>query len=176
MKKIAFIRLLLPVLLATAIVLTSCNRILNSHESPPKEEVEPQTIEEQYTTPDQLASLQDAMIDAEYINRAFVDMPGYILYNVASVCINKFGKTTKKQVVIEYDANKEIYDNLKSPPDSMNTETTSTPSSNNTNSAGTAAGATGPPDNIQLNRVEGDTIIGGVLYRKITYQYGNKSE
>ena len=172
------IKLSFAVLCAVLVIAcASCNWMRNSVESPPKEEVEPaKNFEEQYTTPDQLAFLQAAMIDAEYINRAFMDMSGNILYNVASVCINRFGATTKKQVVIEYTANKEIYDNLKSPPDSMNTETTSTPSSNNTNSAGTAAGATGPPDNIQLNRVEGDTIIGGVLYRKITYQYGNKSE
>ena len=76
-------------------------------------------------------------------------------------------------MVIEYDTNKEIYDNLKSPPDSMNTETTSTPSSNNTNSAGTSAGATGPPD-IELNRTEIDTVIGGVPYKKISYQYEHK--
>lgn len=174
MKKIALFKLLFSILCITAITFVSCNRI-RSYESPPKEEVEPaQNFEEQYTTPDQLAFLQAAMIDAEYINRTFMDMPGYILYNVASVCINKFGgATTKKQVVIEYANNREIYDNLKSPPDSMNTESTQ---QNITSDNAPTAGKTGPPDDTQLNRTEEDTVIGGTLYRKISYQYGNKSE
>ena len=172
MKKIALVRLLFSILCIMVVTFVSCDRI-HSYESPPKEEVEPaQNFEEQYTTPDQLAFLQAAMIDAEYINRAFMDMPGDVLYNVASVCINKFGgATTKKQVVIEYANNREIYDNLKSPPDSMNTETPSTSQNITPDNAGTAAGTTGPPGDVQLSRTEGDTIIGGTLYRKISYQY-----
>lgn len=170
MKKIALFKLLFSVLCIAAISFVSCDRI-RSYESPPPNSEQPaeDEVEPTYTTPDQLAFLQASMIDAEYINRAFMDMPGDVLYNVASVCINKFnGATTKKQVVIEYENNREIYDNLKSPTDSMNTETTS---QNITTNNAPTAGTTGPPGDTQLSRTEGDTIIGGTLYRKISYQY-----
>ena len=50
----------------------------------------------------------------------FIHMPEDILNNVVQVCLNKNAVTTKADIVNEYRANKDVYDNLNSPSTSVN--------------------------------------------------------
>lgn len=63
-------------------------------------------------TVDEVVLLQDFMAGELADATIFTSMPPEVLKNVATVCIERNGSTSKSSIVTEYTSNKDIYDNL----------------------------------------------------------------
>ena len=62
---------------------------------------------------DEVLSFQNIIKENYKIDEQFRSMPSDILENVVTVCLNKQTTVTKKEIVAEYLANSQVYDNLK---------------------------------------------------------------
>ena len=62
---------------------------------------------------DEVLSFQNVIKENYKIDEQFRSMPHDILENVVTVCLNKQTTVTKKEIVAEYLANSQVYDNLK---------------------------------------------------------------
>lgn len=67
-----------------------------------------------FVSPAMLIDYQQSMIEEIETNETFLDMNPALIANVATVCINKNGSVTVKQLIDEYRANQAVYDNLSS--------------------------------------------------------------
>lgn len=70
-----------------------------------------------YTNPifnsaDELLSFRDLYVDNKQLDDIFVQLPEQIIQNVAGVCISKNGCVSKRELVLEYLDNQNVYDNL----------------------------------------------------------------
>lgn len=61
---------------------------------------------------DEVLSFREKSLEGQAIDDVFNSMPEEILTNVASVCIKREGHVSKRTIVYEYRANKDVYDNL----------------------------------------------------------------
>lgn len=66
---------------------------------------------------------QQTLNSNAYVDSVFTSMPEDVLKNVATVLLKKAGRATKKAIVNEYIGNRDIYQNLPTPP-AVETETT----------------------------------------------------
>nr|DAQ57693.1 MAG TPA: hypothetical protein [Crassvirales sp.] len=62
---------------------------------------------------DEVLNFQNIIKENYKIDEQFRSMPSDILENVVTVCLNKQTTVTKKEIVAEYLANSQVYDNLK---------------------------------------------------------------
>lgn len=69
-----------------------------------------------FVSPAMLIDYQQSMIEEIETNEMFLDMSPALIANVATVCINKNGSVTVKQLIDEYRANQAVYDNLSTTP------------------------------------------------------------
>ncbi len=65
-----------------------------------------------FNTTDELISFRDFYVDDKQIDDVFVQLPEQIIQNVAGVCISKNGCVSKRELVLEYLDNQNVYDNL----------------------------------------------------------------
>ena len=70
-----------------------------------------------YTNPvfnstDELLSFRDFYVDDKQLDDIFVQLPEQIIQNVAGVCISKNGSVSKRELVLEYLDNQDVYNNL----------------------------------------------------------------
>lgn len=68
-----------------------------------------------FTSPGELVIFRDVMAENQEIDKLFLEMPEDVLVQVASVLLKRDGHVTKKSVISEYKAGRNIYDNLKPP-------------------------------------------------------------
>ena len=120
MKK--FVIVLAAILTVIACV-TSCDK---AKELVNTEEKTVETIEE-YLNPtfddvNVLLTYRDVLSKEHQMDSVFLTLPEPVLKNVVTVLLNKYGETTREDVVNEYVKNKEIYDNLRTPPLPSTTE------------------------------------------------------
>ena len=120
MKK--FVIVLAAILTVIACV-TSCDK---AKELVNTEEKTVETIEE-YLNPtfddvNVLLTYRDVLSKEHQMDSIFLSLPEPVLKNVVTVLLNKYGETTREDVVNEYVKNKEIYDNLRTPPLPSTTE------------------------------------------------------
>lgn len=70
-----------------------------------------------YTNPvfnsaDELLSFRDFYIDDKQLDDIFVQLPEQTIQSVAGVCISKNGRVSKRELVLEYLDNQDVYNNL----------------------------------------------------------------
>lgn len=82
---------------------------------------------------------------AKSVEAEFLSMPPEILKQVGTVCINRDGYATMESIVLDYNNNKQIYNNL-APPNDNDTATTVDPT-DNTPTAGTSGGISHSTEN-----------------------------
>lgn len=68
-----------------------------------------------FTSVSEVKLFQNKLVDEYSIEESFMSMPEEVLTNVATVCLKKSSSITKKDIVLEYRAGKEVYDNLPIP-------------------------------------------------------------
>lgn len=108
---------------------------------------------------DDVLAFRAKYLEGQAIDDAFNTMPEEVLKNVASVCIKREGHVSKRGIVYEYRANKDVYNNL---PSSDSAKSVLPPSSSS------AGGQPYRPDSAPVGRVEytqHDTTIGGKTYK-----------
>ena len=113
---------------------------------------------------DDVLAFRAKYLEGQAIDDAFNTMPEEVLKNVASVCIKREGYISKRGIVYEYRANKDVYNNLPSP-DSTNTSANTPVPPTVSNSAG---GQPYRPDTVPMNETkykQHDTTIGGKTYK-----------
>lgn len=111
-------------------------------------------------------NFQAALADSYAIEEAFVALPPDVLQQVANVCIRRNGSTTKYEIIQEYRANREVYDNL--------TNTTDTPAPEDNTDSTTAMEEQHRPVPSSVSwEYETDTVDGKpiqVLVKKERYE------
>ena len=70
------------------------------------------TVNPSFKSVQEVKSFQNRLIEECSIDEIFITMPEKILNDVATVCLNKNGTITKKDIVLEYQTNNSVYDNL----------------------------------------------------------------
>ena len=70
------------------------------------------TVNPLMTSVEEVLVYHGQMAEEYTINEVFCTMSPETLKNIASVCLKKNGCTSKKDIVLEYQANRAIYDNL----------------------------------------------------------------
>lgn len=73
-----------------------------------------QSVNPVFTDVDAVLVYRELEISGNQIDSLFLSLPTNILKNVATVVINKDGRATKLNIVHEYLANQQVYDNLAS--------------------------------------------------------------
>lgn len=77
---------------------------------------------------EEIFAYRDVVKQQEQLDSAFYALPADIVENVAGVLIKRDGAACKRSIVLEYNANKDIFDNLPNPPvaDTQQSQNTST--------------------------------------------------
>lgn len=104
-------------LMCCTIVLASCDRQSSRYHAPDTDSVKiavEKVVNPTFTSVSALAEYQEADINQHRVGEVFRAMPDYILRSVATVCINRDKKVSKRSVVEEYLARADVYDNLSS--------------------------------------------------------------
>lgn len=109
--------IVLAAILTVIACVTSCDK---AKELVNTEEKTVETIEE-YLNPtfddvNVLLTYRDVLSKEHQMDSIFLSLPEPVLKNVTTVLLNKYGETNQEDVVNEYVKNKEIYDNLRTPP------------------------------------------------------------
>ena len=115
--------IVLAAILTVIACIASCDK---AKELVNTEEKTVETIEE-YLNPtfddvNVLLTYRDVLSKEHQMDSIFLSLPEPVLKNVVTVLLNKYGETTREDVVNEYVKNKEIYDNLRTPPLPSTTE------------------------------------------------------
>ena len=76
-----------------------------------------------FTSIEEVRIAQKQLAEEKTADEVFLNMPDNILNNVVNVCLNKNTVITKIDIVNEYRANKDVYDNLDSQPTSADNNT-----------------------------------------------------
>lgn len=109
---------MLAALLMVIGCLTACDRV--SKETPSNNQTTIEESVDQYFNPtfddvDALIMYRDILAKDYVADSVFRCMPETALKNAATVCINRYGNATPRGVVDEYQANMDVYSNLKPP-------------------------------------------------------------
>lgn len=83
-----------------------------------------------FTNVDDVLAFREKSLEGQAIDDAFNSMPEEVLTNVAGVCIKREGHVSKRTIIYEYRANRDVYDNLPAQAANNDTsiqETTKTP-------------------------------------------------
>jgi len=160
MRTITKTKMLLSIFLVAFIAaVVGCNRITS--QNPPSDS----TGSEQIYSPTEhtFANVADVLVyqidqqEIEKIHTLFLSLPQETVANVANVLINKNGLCTEQTIVEEYLCRTDVYDNLIP---SAPTATDSAYQQQDT------------AKQTKLRCYEADTVIGGIPYKQIKYQYG----
>lgn len=65
-----------------------------------------------FNSTDELLSFRDFYVDDKQLDDVFVQLPEQVIQNVAGVCISKNGCVSKRELVLEYLDNQDVYNNL----------------------------------------------------------------
>ena len=120
MKKVLkFLGLLFVPLLA--VCLSSCEQlkgygIKDEPEEPSVEECLEAAINPAMSTVGEVLAYQNKLINECQIDETFMSFSSAQLTNIATVCINRYGFCNKREIIAEYLANREVYDNLPGSP------------------------------------------------------------
>lgn len=124
MKKFLNIIVFTMALVLTTVI-TSCDRVsktLNPSSEPDTTLIAMQVnklIDPHFSSVHEILAFRNSRIECRTIDSIFTSLPDEVLTNAATVCINKKGYVTKKDVVREYQSHGDIYNNLPkiAPPD-----------------------------------------------------------
>ncbi len=119
---------LLVVMICAVIGLHSCDKVnavcsSNGVDSVYVTECIKATANPTFTSLTEVKVAQKQLAEKYSVDEVFLNMPDNILNNVVNVCLNKNTVITKTDIVNEYRANKDVYDNLDSQPTSANNNT-----------------------------------------------------
>lgn len=115
-----------------------------------------------FTNVDEVVEFRSLSAEAKVIDAEFEEMPETILRNVATVCLKRDSYASKRSIIYEYRANRQVYDNLPAnaePPASTTTEEAPKTEQKSTS----AGGEPSRPDSAS----KGDTVINGKPYRAL---------
>ena len=70
------------------------------------------TVNPSFTSVQDVQEFQSKLVDDVSVDETFRSMPQDVLRNVATVCLRKYSLLTKKDIVLEYENNRAVYDNL----------------------------------------------------------------
>lgn len=113
----------------------------------------------------EVLSEQNIMVGEAYTDSVFIHIPPEILRNVATVVLKR-GSATKNQIVMEYLANKDIYESL--PPPEEKSTSNDTPKNDNAtknNTTVTEAPQSGVESVSETSFNYRDTVINGKKHR-----------
>jgi hypothetical protein len=165
-------------LMCCTIVLASCDRQSSRYHAPDTDSVKIASIVEKvvnptFTSVSALVEYQEADINQHRVGEVFRAMPDYILRSVATVCINRDKKVSKRSVVEEYLARADVYDNLASEneplsvKEDVNVTVEEAPKNKNDSAVALKCDVSKNGDNVI--RTVKDTIIDGELVTLISY-------
>ena len=171
-KSFKFIRGYLIVVLLAAVALTfccSCDKIGIVKTDVIDKEYADSIIKESvqdyfnplFTNVDEVVEFRSLSAEEDVIDREFTELPETILVNVASVCIKRDMYATKRSIIYEYRANRQVYDNL--PPNSEPICGVTEEDSKDIQKSTSAGGEPSRPDSASKS----DTVINGKAYRAL---------
>ena len=116
------------------------------------------TINPLFSTVDEVLSFRSKTLEGLAIEDEFNNMPEQVLKTVASVIIKREGHASRRSIVYEYKANKQVYDNLPTASDKKNDS-----------SGGVSAKSidSTASNNMHLEVISKDTVIDGEAYTLI---------
>lgn len=113
------------------------------------------TINPLFNTVDEVLSFRSKTLEGLAIEDEFNNMPEQVLKTVASVIIKREGHASRRSIVYEYKANKQVYDNLPTDSDKKNGSSGGEPVRSVDSTAS---------NNLHLEVVSKDTVINGEPY------------
>lgn len=162
-------KILLFLMLMCAMLITSCNErtryLTPKGDSIRTAKLIDKIVNPVFTSVESLSAYQDIDIQEHKIGDIFRAMPKTTLQKVATVCINKTGKVSKKSLVNEYLANSSVYDNLSDDTSSYAIQNNPKPDTQTSDSV--TVDIKSPTGDVI--RTAKDTIIDGELVTIISY-------
>lgn len=123
-----------------------------------------------FSSVDEVLVYRDLSVEGNVIDLEFNDMPESILKNVAGVIIKREGHASKRSIIYEYRANKQVYDNLpatqKNETSTLETVEQKSASSMEGNSVTKVDSPAAPADETRFQ--QRDTTINGKTYKMRT--------
>lgn len=119
------------------------------------------TVNPLFSSVEEVLTFRDLSVEGESVDNEFNLMPEELLKTVAGTLIKREGHASKRSIVYEYRANREVYDNLPQPQSQPDVDAT-------TSAASTSAG--GMPykqDSVptEVTYTQHDTTINGKVYK-----------
>jgi len=116
------------------------------------------TINPLFDSVDEVLSFRSKTLEGLAIEDEFNNMPEQVLKTVASVIIKREGHASRRSIVYEYKANKQVYDNLPTASDKKNGSSGGEPVRSVDSTAS---------NDLHLEVVSKDTVIDGEAYTLI---------
>lgn len=122
------------------------------------------TVNPLFSSVEEVLTFRDLSVEGEVIDNEFNTMPEELLKTVAGTLIKREQFASKRSIVYEYRANKQVYDNLpttsqndKPGPDAITGESSSTEGNS------VRKDSVGPQNEVRYN--QHDTVVGGKTYK-----------
>lgn len=171
MKRFSMIGAYLVVLLICVVVgtfcCTSCNKIVKS----PTEQIDIPDVDSLaiasikaaivnpvFETASDVLVFRNNKIEESRVDSLFLTLPDKTLLDVYSVCSKKYDSVNKFTMMDEYRANRQVYDNLSSTPQEIQTAIQTT---------NTKEPTAMEEQQTRVVSTEGDTIISGKKYKRL---------
>ena len=121
------------------------------------------TVNPLFSSVEEVLTFRDLSVEGEAIDNEFNAMPEELLKTVAGTLIKREGHASKRSIVYEYRANKQVYDNLPSADNKPNGPDATTGESSSTEGNSVRKDSVGPQNEVRYN--QHDTVVGGKTYK-----------
>lgn len=121
------------------------------------------TVNPLFSSVEEVLTFRDLSVEGEAIDNEFNAMPEELLKTVAGTLIKREGHASKRSIVYEYRANRQVYDNLPSADNKPNGPDATTGESSSTEGNSVRKDSVGPQNEVRYN--QHDTVVGGKTYK-----------
>lgn len=121
------------------------------------------TVNPLFSSVEEVLTFRDLSVEGEAIDNEFNAMPEELLKTVAGTLIKREGHASKRSIVYEYRANRQVYDNLPSADNKPNGPDASTGESSSTEGNSVRKDSVSPQNEVRYN--QHDTVVGGKTYK-----------
>lgn len=121
------------------------------------------TVNPLFSSVEEVLTFRDLSVEGEAIDNEFNAMPEELLKTVAGTLIKREGHASKRSIVYEYRANRQVYDNLPSADNKPNGPDAITGESSSTEGNSVRKDSVSPQNEVRYN--QHDTVVGGKTYK-----------
>lgn len=121
------------------------------------------TVNPLFSSVEEVLTFRDLSVEGEAIDNEFNAMPEELLKTVAGTLIKREQFASKRSIVYEYRANRQVYDNLPSADNKPNGPDAITGESSSTEGNSVRKDSVGPQNEVRYN--QHDTVVGGKTYK-----------